>query len=296
MGERFGSQSLKSPTSDTDAACGATKTNWKAAGPLWSSRVQGCVMRSVPSTAAVASRDHSGQTRGFARGASATSRMTRASSPGSIVTGRRSCRITRSTTSSSRSNMLRLSEVLLQLLAGALHSHLQRRYPGAGQLGDLLVLEILDVLEQKRLAVLGCEAGQGSVDGVRPLHAVGLVRMRGTVQRVGVLHEHPAAPRRTRACGAAAVHQDAIQPCAKPRRIVAARQRPVRAHEAVLQRLFGVFMITDHVNGVAPQAIAIARNQCAVSADVAGPDPAHQLCVAWLHFVYTHRLSRRVTR
>src|SRR5690349_6534104 len=203
--------------------------------------------------------------------------------------------MTRSTTSSSLSNMLGLSEVLLQLLACALHSHLERRHAGAGRLGNPLVLEILDVLEQKRLAVLRLEAGQGTVDGVGPLHAVCLVRMSGAVERVGVIYEHPPAPSGTRARGAATVHQDAIEPCPKPRRIVAARQRPVRAHEAVLQRLFGVFMITDHVDGVAPQAIAVARNQCAVSADVAGPDPAHQLCVAWLHSVYTHFSSCRVT-
>src|SRR5216110_2213018 len=203
--------------------------------------------------------------------------------------------MTRSTKSSSGSNMLGLSEVLLQLLARALHAHLERRYSGAGQLGDLLVLEILDVLEQKRLAVLGCEAGQSSVDAVRPLQTISLVGMCGPVQSVGVTLEHPAAARRARPSRPAAVHQNPIQPCAKPGRIIAARQRPVRAHEAVLQRLFGVFMITDHVDGIAPQAIAVARNQRAVGADVAGPDPAHQLCVAWLHFVYTHRLSRRVT-
>src|SRR2546426_9980646 len=202
----------------------------------------------------------------------------------------------RSTVSSSRSNMLRLSEILLQLLAGALHSHLERRYSGTCQFGDLVVLEILDVLEKKRLAVLGCQARQSPVDCVGPVQTVGVIGVRGSVQGLSVMHEHPAATRGTRSRRTATVHQDAVQPCAEACRIVAARQGSVGTHETVLQRFLRVFMIADHVDGVTSQPITIARNQRAVRADVAGPDPAHQLCVAWFHFVYTHRVSRHVTR
>src|SRR5216117_3539210 len=116
--------------------------------------------------------------------------------------------MTRSTKSSSGSNMLGLSEVLLQLLARALHAHLERRYSGAGQLGDLLVLEILDVLEQKRLAVLGCEAGQSSVDAVRPLQTNRLLSMCGPVQSAGGRSEHPAAASRGRCRRPPAFHQN----------------------------------------------------------------------------------------
>src|SRR2546425_2246374 len=192
--------------------------------------------------------------------------------------------------------MLRLSEILLQLLARALHTHLEGRHPGTGQLGDLLVLEIFDVLEEKRLAVIGGEARESPVDCVGPIQAVGPVGMRGPVQGLRVVHEHPAATRGTRSCRAAAIHQDSVQPGAEACRIVAARQGTVGTHEAVLQRFLRVFTNTDHMDGVTPEAIAIAGNQRAVRPGVAVPDPAHQLCVAWFHPVYTHRVSCHVTR
>src|SRR6267378_1304112 len=85
--------------------------------------------------------------------------------------------------------MLRLSEILLQLLACALHTHLEGRHPGTGQLGDLLVLEIFYVLEEKRLAVVGGEARESPVDCVGPIQAVGPVGMRGPVQGLRVVRQ-----------------------------------------------------------------------------------------------------------
>src|SRR6266540_1389373 len=113
--------------------------------------------------------------------------------------------------SSSCSNMLRLSQELLQLRARALHAHLQSRYTVARQFRDLLVLELLDMLEEKGLAILGCQ----------PLHRV---RMRRASQSLGVVHEQPAAARRPCSGGATAVDQNPIEPCAEPRGIVASLQ------------------------------------------------------------------------
>src|SRR5881394_2996852 len=109
-----------------------------------------------------------------------------------------------------------------------------------------------------------------------------------------MVHERLTAPCGARADRPAAIDENAVEPCPEAGR-VAARQRAVCADERVLQRFFRVFMIPDHVYGVAPQAIAIARNQHAVSADVAGPDPAHQLGVAWFHCFNTHAPSTYVT-
>src|SRR5260370_9762080 len=70
-----------------------------------------------------------------------------------------SCRIRGSMSSSSAcSNMLRLSQESLQLFAGALDSHLQGRNPRPGEPRDLLVFEVLNVLEQKRLSVFRRES------------------------------------------------------------------------------------------------------------------------------------------
>src|SRR4029434_4509547 len=41
-----------------------------------------------------------------------------------------------------------------QPLAGALHTHLQRRHSDAGQLRHFLVSHLLDVLQQKRFALI----------------------------------------------------------------------------------------------------------------------------------------------
>src|SRR6266550_7157489 len=120
--------------------------------------------------------------------------MTRASRAGSIATGRRSCWTTRCTTSSSCSNMLGLSQVTLELLARALHAHLERRDAGAGQLRDRFVLQILDVLQQERLAVLGREACEGAIHCVCPFQAFALVGAGGALQGTFVSHVLPAPP------------------------------------------------------------------------------------------------------
>src|SRR2546425_770826 len=72
----------------------------------------------------------------------------------------------RSITFSECSNTLRLSENELQLLAGALDSHLQRRDARPRQPRHFVVLEVLDVLEEERLAVFRRESGERPADGV----------------------------------------------------------------------------------------------------------------------------------
>src|SRR5213592_136081 len=123
----------------------------------------------------------------------AISCITRPSSAGSICTGRRRWVTIRSTKSGRSSNTFRLSENDLQLLAGTFHPHLQRRYPRAGQLRHLLVLQILDVLEEKRLPVFGREPRERPPDGVVPFGALGRTREGNTAERRVVAHEQPRA-------------------------------------------------------------------------------------------------------
>src|SRR5205823_6536677 len=101
----------------------------------------------------------------------------------------------RSITSSSCSNTLCLSEYHLQLLPRALHPHLERRHARPGQPCHGLVFEILDVLEQERLAVFRREPRERPADDVLPLGALGRARVRGAVERRVVAYEHPAPPR-----------------------------------------------------------------------------------------------------
>src|SRR3989442_12523223 len=144
MGERFGSQSLKSPTSDTEFACGATSTNCRVSGrSAPEPRDQGRQIITAPSSAAAASHGQTPRCEG--RGAVIASR-TRAFRAGLTATGRRNCWIRRSTISSSCSNMLRLPAVSLALVASPLHPHLERRLAGTRQPRDFLVLQTLPVL------------------------------------------------------------------------------------------------------------------------------------------------------
>src|SRR5947207_10941010 len=98
-----------------------------------------------------------------------TCSITRASRPASTVTGRRNCRTTRPISSSSGSNTFRLSENRLELLACALHAHLEGRHPRTGQPRHLLVFQILYVLEEERFPVFRGQPRQCPAHRVLPL-------------------------------------------------------------------------------------------------------------------------------
>src|SRR5438132_10277336 len=225
----------------------------------------------------------------------AISCITRPSSAGSIRTGWRTWLTIRSTGSCRSSNTFRLPENDLQLLASTFHPHLQRRNPRAGQLRHLLVFQVLDVLEEERLPVFRGEAAQRPADGVVPLGALGRTGERHTVQRRVVAHEQPRASRGPPARRAASVHEDAVEPRAESLGIVAARERAMRPDERVLQRFLRVLLVSEHVHGVAAEAITVPCDERAVRAGVARQDAAHQLSVARPHVLYTHRGSHNVT-
>src|SRR5213596_2255820 len=196
----------------------------------------------------------------------AISCITRPSSAGSICTGRRRWVTIRSTKSGRSSNTFRLSENDLQLLAGTFHPHLQRRYPRAGQLRHLLVLQILDVLEEERFAVFRGEPAKRPADGIVPLGAVGRTGERHTAERGVVAHEQPRAARRPSARRAAPVHEDPVQPGAESLWIIAARERAMRADERVLQRFLRVLPVSEHVYGVAAEAVTVPCDEHGVRA------------------------------
>src|SRR5881398_4073342 len=70
--------------------------------------------------------------------------------------------------------------------------------------------------------------------------------------------------------------------------VVAARERAIGTDEGVLQHLFRVLPISEHVQRVAAQAIAIPRDEIGVGTGVAGLHTAHQSGVARPHVSYTH--------
>src|ERR1051325_9163217 len=171
IGVRAASQSLKSPTSDTVVARGATTTKANSRPLAGAEREERSSRPSTTATNTAAMASAPNGTKGTMRGRVSQSQaagaapaarrggrrltcsITRASRPASTVTGRRSWRTTRPISSSSGSDTFRLSESGLQLLACALHAHLERLHPRTGQPRHFFVFEILDVLEEERFPV-----------------------------------------------------------------------------------------------------------------------------------------------
>src|SRR2546430_4328724 len=311
IGVRAASQSLKSPTSDTVAARGATTTNPNARALAGLEGRSGRHRTTATNTAAIASapngdsrmvrgrmiQRHVARTGPLVRraGKRATCSITRASRPASTVTGRRRCRTTRPISSSSGSNTLRLSENRLQLLARPLHSHLERRHARTGQLRHLFVLEVLDVLEKKGFPVFRGQPRQRPAHHVLPLGLLGGTGVSDAVERRFVAHENPPALRRPGARRAAPIHQNAVQPRPEPCPVVTALERAIRPHERVLERFLGVFAIAEHVQGVAGQAVTVPRDERSVCVGVTAEHPAHRFHVARPHAMYTHARPPNVT-
>src|SRR2546428_4033834 len=311
MGVRAASQSLKSPTSDTVVARGATTTKPNSLTEAGREGRSGRHSTTATNTAATASAPNGRKATGGGRvsrpraawpapaarraGRRLTCSITRASRPASTVTGRRSWRTTRPISSSSGSNTFRLSENGLQLLARALHAHLERRHPRTGQPRHFFVFEILDVLEEERFPVFRGEPRQRPAHHVLALGLLGGARVGHAVERGFVAHEDTPALRRPGARRAAPIHQNAVQPRPESRRVVTTLERAIRPDERVLERLLGVFAIAEHVHGVAGQAVTVARDERSICLGGAAEHPAHRFHVARPHAMYTHARSPRVT-
>src|SRR6059058_3798977 len=300
MGVRAASQSLKSTTTKPNSLMEAgregrsgrhstTATNTAATASAPNGKkgtVRGRV--SQPQAAWAAPPDRRA-------GRLAICAITRASSPASTVTGRRSWRTTRPISSSSGSNTFRLSENRLQLLARPLHAHLERRHARTRQPRHLFVFEILDVLEEKRFPIFRGQPPQRPAHYVFPLGLLGGARVGDAVERGFVAHEDAPALRRPGARRAAPIHQNAVQPRPESRRVVTPLERAIRPDERVLERLLGVFAIAEHVHGVAGQAVTVPRDERSICVGVAAEHPAHRFHVARPHAMYTHARSPNVT-
>src|SRR6266581_4291908 len=151
------------------------------------------------------------------------------------------------------------------------------------------------MLEEKRLTRFRRETRQRPADRVVPLGLPVGSRQRRGLERGGIVHEPASPPSGARASRAAPVHQNAIQPRTEALGIVAACERAIGTDEGVLQHLFRVFPISEHVQRVAAQAIAIPRDEIGVSTGVAGLHTAHQTGVARPHVTYTHARPPGVT-
>src|SRR5207244_10277995 len=110
----------------------------------------------------------------------------------------------------------------LALLPRPLHAHPSSGDARAGESCHVVVLELLDMLEEKRLTRFRRETRQRPADRVVPLGLPVRSRQRRGLERGGIVYEPASPPSGARASRAAPVHQNAIQPRTEAPGIVAA--------------------------------------------------------------------------
>src|SRR5574338_1653993 len=120
-------------------------------------------------------------------------------------------RLSVSSSSSCASRTFHLREAQPQELAGALDSHFQRRYAGAGNLSHFLVLEAFHVTQEKGFPLRGRQSSQRRLDLFTPHDRVH-IGWRSLVMREVAVHEHAGPPRLAPHHGPTAVRQNAEQP------------------------------------------------------------------------------------
>src|SRR5690348_1073894 len=109
-----------------------------------------------------------------------------------------------------------VTQKLTQAIAGSHHSHLQGGYAHPGQLRHLLVSQLFDVLQQERFTLLGPQTTQRPLDLFAPGTTLGRMLLSRLVQGQIVADERPRPTSATCTNSAAAIYQNAKQPCAEP--------------------------------------------------------------------------------
>src|SRR5664279_328364 len=315
-GVAFGSQSLKSPTNATLDAFGATKPNCTSGDPaparatsLSGTRAREGRSASTPAPIAtantsVAASAVSGDTRKVRGRVSramrsrkppaprCTSSITRASkSAASMRSGRRSSSAALFSTSSTSAaasdsscwRILSLRQHPPHSLAGALHSHLERRYACPGDHRHLLVLHLLHVLHQKRLALIDIEPRQRPPDLLAQRARIRRMIERNRVVPVLRRHEAPLPPRVPSAGRSASIRENREQPTAEARTIAAPMERSIPTHERILQRLLGILPVAEHVQRESRVSIPVSGNELCVRFRVALENDVHERAVRKLH-------------
>src|SRR5215831_7427307 len=204
--------------------------------------------------------------------------MTRASNEALRRTGARNTRAIWLILTSS-SDTVHLTQQLAQAFAGAHYPHLERRNPDACELRHLVVAQLLYILQQEGFALVGPQLLQSAIDFFAPRGSLGRMILRRTEQRRLVRHERPRPSPPSRPDGPAPVDQDAEQPGPESFGILALRQRSVRPRERVLQRLFRVLAVAEHVKRVAGIPVAIPLDQCPERLHIAAQHVGYDDCV-----------------
>jgi len=165
--------------------------------------------------------------------------------------------------------------------AGArpLHSHLQGRYPIAGDLRHLFIAQLFDVFHEECFALFHVELLQ------RVLHIVERVTLvdrridRRFFQSKLVANDATLAPAAPNDIAPTLVRDDPIEPRGEPPRIAAPVQRAIRADERGLHHVLCIIAIADHADSKPRVSIAIPATQLRECIDVAFGRSADQLFI-----------------
>src|SRR5688500_8939642 len=158
---------------------------------------------------------------------------------------------------------------LTQSLARPLDTHLERRHARSRDGGHLFVAQSLDVVEQKRFALVVAELRQGSRHLFAQGCAVGGMSLGRVRQRlVNLVGEHLLAAAADRRYGARAVDQDAKEPRAEALTLLVPAECTVGAKEGVLHHFLRVLAVADQVDGEADVMVEVAFDEDAVRFDL----------------------------
>src|SRR5262245_20407716 len=147
------------------------------------------------------------------------------------------------------------------------------------------------MLQEKRFAEDRCQAAERPAHRLVPVGPVGGVARRCSSERDVVANEDPVPASGATSRRPAPVYQDPEHPATESV-FIAAREGAIRPNERVLEGLFGVFPIAQHMHGVAPEPIAVARDQHGKRGGVARAHPAHDVRVGHCHLLVYPRDQR----
>src|SRR5262249_40199965 len=142
-----------------------------------------------------------------------------------------------------------------------------------------VVPQLFHVLQQERFALLRPEPPERAVDLLAPRALLRRVILRRLVQRHFVGHERAGASPTPRANRTTAIYENAKKPSPETFRIFATGERSIRSGERVLQRLFRILAIAEHVQRIPRVPISVPRYQLGVQLDITAKDASDDLRV-----------------
>lgn len=185
---------------------------------------------------------------------------------------------------------------LAQTVAGSFDSHFQRGDAGACQFRHLLVAELFDVLEDERLALLGVEAVERTLDLFDLARRLRTRHNRRRFHRLRVAYQAALPTITAHRQRATFVDDYLLQPGPKSRRVPAFTKLAKRSNEGALERIVGVVTAAEHPQREPETGVLIPPQQAGEGLYVAPEDGCYELSIETvIHSEQTTALTHSVT-